>query len=206
MFSVGAQSFGPIKTFTQKFADGAITAINDISLTGTPVVAEVSGDASYAMGRWAGGTVNTSTGTQEFAANSAWHYLMYNVPFIFPNTRPMTCDAGTFTSPNYIGGTSSSGVNFGHTSGSATLAFVEGKANVGITLVVEAGSSVTKTVTTTVARGSTSVAGGGIGSGLDGVYVTVADGGVDTYAVQGGYELSLTNGARYAGVYRFRCH
>jgi hypothetical protein len=206
MFSVGAQSFGPIKTFTQKFADGAITAINDISLTGTPVVAEVSGDASYAMGRWAGGTVNTSTGTQEFAANSAWHYLMYNVPFIFPNTRPMTCDAGTFTSPNYIGGTSSSGVNFGHTSGSATLAFVEGKANVGITLVVEAGSSVTKTVTTTVTRGSTSVAGGGIGSGLDGVYVTVADGGVDTYAVQGGYELSLTNGARYAGVYRFRCH
>lgn len=80
------------------------------------------------------------------------------------------------------------------------------KANVGITLVVEAGSSITKTVTTTVTQGSTSVAGGGIGAGLDAVYVTVADGGGGTYAVQGGYELKLLNGARYAGVFRFRCH
>jgi hypothetical protein len=207
MFSVGAQSFGPIKTHVQQ-ADGAVTAINDISLTGTPVVADISGDASYAMGRWAGGTVNTSTGTQAFTANSAWHYLAYNVPAAFPaSATTLICEAGNFTSPNYIGGTGSGGTNFGRTSGSATLAFSDGKGNVGITLVVEAGgSSVTKTVTTNVTRGSTSVAGGGIGAGVDGVYVTIGDANSGAFTVQGGYELKLLNGTRYAGVYRFRCH
>lgn len=205
MLSVGGQSFGQVKTHVQQ-ADGAVTAINDISLTGVPVVADVSGDASFAMGRWAGGTVNTSTGTQSFTANSAWHYLAYNVPVAFPvSATTLSCEAGNFTSPNYVGGTSSS-VNFGHTTGSATLAFAGGQANVGVTLVVEAGSNVTKAVTTTVTRGSTSVAGGGIGAGLDSVYVTIGDGGNGAFTVQGGYELKLLNGARYAGVYRFRCH
>jgi hypothetical protein len=73
-------------------------------------------------------------------------------------------------------------------------------------LVVEAGSSVTKTVATTVARDTTSVAGGGIGAGVDAVYVTIGDAGNGAFTVQGGYELKLLNGARYAGVYRFRCH
>jgi hypothetical protein len=206
MLSVGGESFGPIKTHLQR-VDGALTAINDVSLTGTQVVADIFGDASFAMGRWAGGTVNTSTGTQTFTSNSAWHYLAYNLPAAFPATATtLSCEGGNFTSPNYIGGTNSS-ANFGSTNGSATLAFADGKGNVGINLVVQAGgSSITKAVTTSVARGSTSVAGGGIGGGLDGVYVTIGDAGNGAFAVQGGYELKLLNGARYAGVYRFRCH
>jgi len=205
MLSVGSQSFGPVKTHVQQ-SDGAVTSLNDYSLTGTPVVANVSGDANFAMGRWAAGTVNTSTGTQAFTSNSAWHYLAYNVPAAFPTSATLSCEAGNFTSPNYVGGASSGGNSFGQTGGSATLAFSEGKAIAGITLLVNAGSSASKTVTANVTRGSTAFPGGSIGTGADAVYVTIGDAGSGAFAVQGGYELNLVNGARYAGVFRFRCH
>lgn len=203
MFSVGTEAFGGLKTYVQQ-SEGAVTALNSYSLTGTPAVAEVAGDASFAMGRWAGGTVNTSTGTQTFNSNSAWHYLLYNAPAAFPDSAPMTCDTGNFTSPSYIGGASSS-TNFGIAGGSARLEFAAGKATARLTLIVDAGSLASKNVVTLVTRGMISV-DGNIGTGADTVYVTIGDAGNGAYAVQGAYELNLPNGARYAGVYRFRCH
>ncbi len=206
LYSIGRQSTGPLKTHVQQ-PDGAVTTLSDYSLTGAPAVLDKSGDATFAMGRWAGGTVNTPSSSGAIDGNNAWHYLLSNLPAVFPASANLTCDAGNFTSPTHVGGASNSGRGVGLASGSATLAFVDGKANAGITVKVEAGSTGSKTgAANGLAVGMTSIVGGSIGVGADAIYLTIGQAEADAFTVQGGYEINLANGARYSGVYRFRCH
>ena len=57
-----------------------------------------------------------------------------------------------------------------------------------------------------MAVGMTRVVGGSIGLGADAIYLNIGQAEADAFTVQGGYEINLANGARYSGVYRFRCH
>ena len=161
--SVGSQSFGVLSTSVQDAA-GALTTIDSNVLSGSTSVKEIAGDATYAMGRWAAGTVTTSSGATILTGtdNRAYHYIAINVPSAFPATGSLACSAGAFTSPTYTGG----GVTgtTGTATGSATLIFGAGGATVGgsvnVTSAGSAGSVALSGSIATPTSSSTTVLGG----------------------------------------------
>ncbi len=210
LFGVGSQSTGVLSSATQDSA-GVLTAISGNTLTGaTTATKEISGDSSYAQGRWFVGTVTSVFGSPRQlngSSNESFHYQALNDLTAIPTTGNKTCDAGKFTTPSYVGGTSvtSSGY-FGTTTGSATLTFDGSGAHPSMVLnTTSNANSGNVTVFGTVAAPSTfAVSGAFFGSGAGGV-ITVADGGAGTVIVAGGYRVVLANGSAYIGVASFRC-
>ena len=206
--SIGLQSNGKASTLVQD-ASGALSTIGSIVLTGNPsVTREISGDASFAQGRWFKGAFSSSTTATTLTGNNASaHYVAYNVLAALPATGTFTCDAGTFTAPSYTGGSSiASGANFGTSTGSASLSFDGSGAKVALTIDASAGGSTGKVsaATTIASAASSSITGGYLSSGT-GAQLMLGDGGAGRYLLLAAYKTQLANGANYQGVATFRC-
>lgn len=206
--SIGLQSNGKAGTLVQD-ASGALSTIGSIVLTGNPsVTREISGDASFAQGRWFKGAFSSSTTATTLTGNNASaHYVAYNVLTALPATGTFTCDAGTFTAPSYTGGSSiASSANFGTSTGSASLSFDGSGAKVALTIDASAGGSTGKVsaATTIASAASSSITGGYLSSGT-GAQLMLGDGGAGRYLLLAAYKTQLANGANYQGVATFRC-
>lgn len=204
---VGAQSFGVLSQ-SEQAASGAMTRLNDNTLTGASATKEINGNANFAIGRWAVGTVTRSSGAETLTGtdNRAYHYLALNELKTLPASGPPTCDAGVFTSPTYVGGGSGAVANSGAASGSSTLAFGSEGAVVTGTVKVTVGDAVgTVNFDTKVkSPSSTSVTGSFLSAGA-GAGIALGDHGSSAYAIALGYSATLPSGARYTGVAKFRC-
>jgi hypothetical protein len=208
LFGVGSQSVGHFTAFTQQ-TNGAVTTIDSVSLGAPATVRDISGDATYAMGRWAAGTVSglTSPVTLTESGNAAYHYVIFNAPASMPASGTLSCDAGTFTTPTWMGGTSVSAAdNFGHVTGTAQLSFSSNGATVQVALnVANSANSGTNNFSTTISPTSASAfAGHGIGAGQPGAFVGLSASGT-AYDVVGGYMANTSNNAQYTGTFRFHC-
>lgn len=207
LVGVGSQTFGRLDTSVQA-SSGAMTKLSDAVLSGNSVTKDISGDASYAMGRWAAGTVTRSSGSETLSGtdNRAYHYIALNSPAQFPTMGTLSCDAGAFTTPTYKSGGSGTSPNTGSASGSATLSFGAGGATVGGTVNVAAsGSAGSATLGTTISSTSSASVTGAYLSGGSGAAVQIGDAGGGAFLVAASYAATLANGARYIGVARFRC-
>jgi len=209
---VGSQVLGQLNTFTQS-ASGAMTALNDRSLTGTATATQdVSGDAFHAQGRWTLGTVTSPSGTDVLRGNNAaYHYLAYRRLAAFPASGSFACDAGRFTAPTYVGGTVvPASAHSGTATGSAALTFdgavatVKGRYSVQAGTGADAGSD-TGDIAATVTGPTHSSIGGAYLGGNAGTVTAIGDGGNGSYLVAVAYKAALSNGANYQGVASFRC-
>ena len=93
---VSLQSTGIPNPLVQE-TSGAVTTISSYALDGTKVVRDISGDASYAMGRWAGGTMTSKSSPVVLteSGNASVHYLVLNRPGPpLPASGTLACDAG----------------------------------------------------------------------------------------------------------------
>ncbi|SDA44358.1 MULTISPECIES: hypothetical protein [unclassified Janthinobacterium] len=206
--SIGLQSNGKASTLVQD-ASGALSTIGSIVLTGNPSVThEISGDASFAQGRWFKGAFSSSTGATTLTGNNASaHYVVYNVLAALPASGTFTCDAGTFTAPSYTGGGNvPSSANFGTASGNASIAFDGSGARIVLAIDASAGGSTGKvTASTSIASpASSSITGGYLSSGT-GAQLMLGDGGTGRYLLLSAYKVQLANGGNYQGVATFRC-
>ncbi|PMQ11812.1 hypothetical protein [Janthinobacterium sp. AD80] len=206
--SIGLQSNGKASPLVQD-TSGALSTIGSIILTGNPsVTREISGDATFAQGRWFKGAFSSSTSATTLSGNNASaHYVAYNLLAALPATGTFTCDAGTFTAPSYTGGASvPSSANFGTSSGNASIAFDGSGAKVVMAIDASAGGSTGKVTasTTIISPASSSITGGYLSSGT-GAQLMLGDGGTGRYLLLTAYKVQLANGANYQGVATFRC-
>ena len=199
--SIGLQSNGKASPLVQD-TSGALSTIGSIVLTGNPsVTREISGDATFAQGRWFKGAFSSSTSATTLSGNNASaHYVAYNLLAALPA-------AGTFTAPSYTGGASvPSSANFGTSSGNASIAFDGSGAKVVMAIDASAGGSTGKVTasTTIISPASSSITGGYLSSGT-GAQLMLGDGGTGRYLLLTAYKVQLANGANYQGVATFRC-
>ncbi len=200
------QRFGPVDPGVQD-ASGAMTTLGSNVLSGSTAVKDISGDASYAMGRWTAGTVTTSSGTSTLsgAGNDVYHYLAVNLPTAFPTSGTFTCDAGVFTAPTYASGAGGAAV-VGSATGSASLSFgADGATVAGAINVTASGSSGSASLNGSVSGPSSATITGAYFSNGAGAYVQIGDGGAGSYLVASSFAAVLANGSHYIGVAKFRC-
>ena len=206
--SIGLQSNGKAGTLVQD-ASGALSTLGGIVFTGNPpVTREISGDATFAQGRWFKGAFSSSTGATTLSGNNASaHYVAYNVLAALPASGTFTCDAGTFTAPSYTGGNSvPSGADFGTASGNASMAFDASGARIVLAIDASAGGSTGRiSASTTMASAASSGYTGGYLSGGTGAQLVLGDGGAGRYLLLAAYKVQLANGGNYQGVATFRC-
>lgn len=196
-------------------ADGAVTTLGSFSLNDTTTVDEISGDATFAMGRWSrgrvvGGSRDLLLGGQN---GRSYHYLAYNALPATAATTARTCDAGTFTAASlWDSGTVPAATTVGTTTGSAVLTWVPA------TATTTASASVRLTFTTT-ANGSSQPASydvaltdfgafSAVGRYLaqgPGVGVVLGDAGNGAVMVGALYRVTLPNGLTYEGLMKFKC-
>jgi len=207
LVGVGSQRLGRISEIAQNGASGAILKINESELSGQAVVQNISGSEAFALGRWVAGTVTTSSGAETLTGkdNRSYHYVVFNAPSAYPQSGSFSCDAGTFSTPTRVSGSSSAPAT-GSTSGQASLSFAADGATVAGSLTMTAGSG----------KGSVPLKTSGLDprqnsitgsyfSGGAGAAVQVADGGNGTFQVVGSYRATTPDGAGYIGVFRFAC-
>lgn len=207
IFGVGSQRWGRLDNHTQA-TGGAMTALNDMSLGGTSVVRDISGDANTTQGRWAGGTVTTSTGASVMTGdNAAYHYVAFNVRSTpFPASGNLTCDAGTFTTPTYVGGGGGTFASSGSATGQASLAFGPTGAAINASVTGTAnGVTATSSLSRTVEMPSDMAVVGNILGGAAGAVLAIGDAGTADYLVLAAYSQTYPSGARYQGMATFRC-
>ncbi|RST48398.1 hypothetical protein [Variovorax sp. MHTC-1] len=206
LLGVNSQSFGTLTQSTQA-ASGAMTKLNDTTLTGATTTKEISGDANFALGRWVAGTVTRSSGAETLTGtdNRAYHYVAFNALPALPTTGSASCDAGVFTAPTYVGGATGE-ANAGTATGSASLAF-DGTGGVvsGTLSIAVGGTTGTVAINGTVTSPSSTSITGAFLSGGSGAAIQLGDHGGGAYVVAAGYAATLSNGARYTGVAKFRC-
>jgi hypothetical protein len=191
-------------------ANGAVTSFGGYSLTGTPTaVLDISGDESYAIGRWALGTLNDpSSNTPIMLSGYQFlHYVVRNSLTTMPNAQTTTCDSGKFTLPTYSYNSPpppssvSSSVN-----GSASLVLTGSVANVTVSIATVNGDQngyINGSVAIT--RPGSSYSTGDLLSGGEGVSIHLADGGNGSYLVIANYRLALPKGSMMRGISVFRC-
>jgi hypothetical protein len=186
-----------------------VTALGNNTLSGQTVVKDISGDASFALGRWSQGTVTATNGSTvlDGTSNNAYHYALFNNLTAFPTSGTYNCDTGKFTAPTYIGGTNVTASAYsGTATGSATLSFSAAGAAVSVTINTSAGgqtgvvtgNSVLSTPTTSA------IIGNYFGNG-SGMAVTVGDGGGGRVLAIAPYRSTLANGAEYQGIAVLSC-
>lgn len=202
-----AQSFG-LLTRSEQAASGAMTRLDDTTLTGASITKDIAGDASFALGRWVAGTVTRTSGAETLtgADNRAYHYIALNELKALPASGNTTCDAGVFTSPTYVGGGSGGMADSGAATGSATLSFGSEGAAVAGALKVAAGEAAgTVAFDAKVQTPSSMAITGNFLSGGAGTGITLGDHGGGAYAIAVSYAATLASGARYEGIAKFRC-
>jgi len=209
LLGVGGQSFGVLSA-SEQAASGAMTRLNDNTLTGQSATKEISGDESFALGRWVAGTVTRNSGAETLTGtdNRAYHYIALNSLKDFPKeARATTCDAGVFTTPTYVGGGSVAAASTGVASGAATLVFDSEGAVVGGTVKVSAGDAIetVKLDVKVTSASATSISGRFLGGG-SGAAIALGDHGSNAYVLAAGYAAILPSGARYTGIAKFRCN
>ena len=209
LLAVASQSSGPLTTVTQG-STGALSAIAGTTFTGNPAITrEISGDASFAQGRWFAGTMTGSNGTTVLSGNNASaHYTVYKTVAVLPASGSLACDAGSFTAPSYTGGSViGQDAYFGTASGSATLSFGAAGAALAMTVDAAAGGSTGRISGAGPAStpAATAITGAFLG-GDSGTLLALGEGAsAGRYLVIGGYKVTLANGANYQGVATFRC-
>lgn len=118
----------------------------DVSTTNKYAVQKISGDASFAQGRWSKGVVTNAGGTVTLSGtdNQAFHYLAFNALTAFPapgSTR--TCTSVTQTGASYVGDTRGVGetttVGIAGPGGQVKIEFNGTTARVPISLLVFSG-------------------------------------------------------------------
>lgn len=207
LFGVGSQSFGVLRE-SEQADSGAMTRLNDVTLTGTTATKEINGDASFALGRWVAGTVTRSSGAETLTGmdNRAYHYVALNELKELPTSGSPACDAGVFTSPTYVGGGSGAAANAGAATGSATLTFgSDGAAVTGAITLKVGDATTTVNFNTKVASPSSTAVNGALLSGGSGTSITLGDHGAGAYVMAVGFAGALPSGARYLGMAKFRC-
>ena len=211
-------------------AKGAMTRLENLSLSGDFVVANVEATTEYAMGRWVDGTVTYSGGEkpQSYvlrgdAEGSSFHYLVFNPATSWPETGEARCDAGVFSTPTYDRGNFNDPMYYagepgahsgtGTASGSAQLRFENGPQISGEITVVADGASGTvllepeaivrhiQFVPPRALSGSYFQNSSNNSFGAETVLASAARG----FYLMSGYATVLSNGARYVGVARFHC-
>lgn len=205
---VGLQTIGNLTDYIQ-IADGAVTTLDNITLSGQTVVKDINGDASFALGRWTQGTVTkpTSSTVLEGTSNNAYHYALYNILAALPTTGAYNCDSGKFTAPTYIGGTDVAASAYsGAATGAATLSFSTEGAAISVTINALAGGQTGAVTGKTVLPSplATAFTGNYLGNG-SGMASTVSDGGGSRILVIASYSSTLANGAQYQGMAVFGC-
>jgi hypothetical protein len=190
-------------------ADGAVTALDNNTLSGQTVVKDINGDASFALGRWSQGTVTTTNGSTllDDTSNNAYHYVLFNNLASLPTSGTYNCDTGKFTAPTYIGGTNVTVSAYsGAATGSATLSFSAAGAALSATINTSAGGQTGAVTGTAVLSVPTATAfiGNYLGSG-PGLVLTVSDGGAGRVHVIAPYRSTQSNGAKYQGIAVFSC-
>jgi hypothetical protein len=204
LVGVAFQRFGRLDSHVQEA--GAITKINDTVLSGQTAVQGISGDASFAAGRWVAGTLTTTSGAETLPGsdNRSYHYVVYNGLETFPTSGSFSCDGGAFTTPSRDGGPASA-PQTGSTSGNATLTFNAEGATVAGTLTVAAGSGASVALDAAgLSPSSTRITGSYLNNG-SGAGIQVGDAGGGAYAVVGSYRAKTADGAGYIGIFRFAC-
>lgn len=207
--AVTTQVYGGAPSALVQAPDGGITTLNGYTLSGPAAqVLDIHGDADYAMGRWALGSVTAPGATQATDANSAYHYLAFNFAQAFPDSARLQCDSGEFTRPRYVGGTDEGIMFSGAASGGATLRFDNGEAFAAVDLAIQddaGGQGVFRAQVGSLRPNRTVHTGGGGEASPNLITVSVGQADVAAYSLQGGYSLYLANGRHFIGVYRFRC-
>jgi len=202
------QELGGLDGYTQD-AGGAVTKLGSVALTGNPVVVDLSGNASFAMGRWSSGTVATSNGTTELqeANGQTAYYLLYNALAAMPAAGSLTCSAGEFTSTLDAGGTSTSADKLGTASGSAGIVIDATGAHVTLHLSNKVGAeSVSAAFTGNIRNVSTGIARGGFFGNTQDAYMALGDAGSGAVRLVTAYQLILSGGRIYRGVATFACN
>ena len=206
---LSSQSFGAATPVVQD-ATGVVTKLAGVTLSGSPTATqEISGDATYAQGRWVQGTVTSASGSTTLTgtSNDAYHYVVFNQLAALPTTGAPSCAAGRMTAPTYTsGGTPGSAANSGTATATATLSF--GATSTAITVSVAAqagGSSGTVNGSGSInSSAQTGITGSYFGNG-PGTQLALGDGGAGKYIVASAYKVTLANGANYQGVATFLC-
>lgn len=208
--SVGGQNSGVLRSVVQD-SSGALSEISGIALAGADAATRnISGDASFAQGRWIKGAVTSSSGNYTFeAVNASTHYVVYNALAALPASGTVSCDAGVFTAPNYTGGLSGwQTTYFGTASGSGSMVFDASGVKVNVTIDTQAGGSSGQLKGSTVFSPSMPDAMAFTGMYLasgNGMQLMLGDGGPGRYLLVVGYKTTQANGANYQGVATFRC-
>ncbi|MBT2323167.1 hypothetical protein J7E62_12515 [Variovorax paradoxus] len=206
LLGVGSQTFGALSQ-SEQAPGGAMIRLNDNTLTGASATKEIAGDANFAIGRWTAGTVTRNSGAETLTGtdNRAYHYLAFNALPALPTSGVATCDTGVFTAPTYTGGTAGA-AHSGGASGSASLAFDGTGGVVSGTLNISAGGATgTVSLNGTVTSPNNTPITGAFLSGGSGAAIQLGDHGGGAYVVAAGYAATLSNGARYTGIAKFRC-
>jgi hypothetical protein len=192
-------------------SDGAVTVMGSTTLTGTTIATQdISGNASFAQGRWSVGTAKFSSSTWTMTGDSfdAFHYSVYNSLETLPTNGSMTCNSGKFTKPGYSGGTVRSTDYFGTSTGSASVTFDGAGANVSLMITTTgAGASGTVNLSGTVKTGNATYISGGLGGTGNGGMVAVGDAGNGAVNVIAIYNVVVANENKtsYSGIATFTC-
>ena len=121
LVTAGYQTFDRLAEFEQD-ASGAVIRFGDTRLAGERAVDSISGDESFALGRWVAGNVVAKFGADSLTGNDRYHYLVFNAPTAVPSAGTLTCDSGNFSTPSLDNGPSTAAAS-GSARGRVSLRF-----------------------------------------------------------------------------------
>ena len=133
--------FKPL-TQSEQTTNGAMVRLNDATLMGNGATQNINGDASFAIGRWVAGTATLGPDKKYVLTGDykrTYHYLAFNaVPYI-PWDGALICNTGAFTTPSHLDSGPSDAPLNGTATGSATISFNRGTADITGAIKVMAG-------------------------------------------------------------------
>jgi hypothetical protein len=198
---------------------GAITKIDDFALSGTPYAVQgISGDATYAQGRWNVGIVNasiltppgseTQTATLNNVNNQSLHYILMNtLPSISTSGTKKTCGAGSTTKATYSETTAIAEHPPADATAQGSITFDKSGANVSLTVKVTTGDANSGLVDFSgiIVRPGEPYYKGGVRGNATQATVALGDGGKGSIFIGASYTVVLSNGANYQGVLILKC-
>jgi len=202
---------GALDAFVQD-DDGGATVIDGNGLTAyftaERSIRDISGDRSYALGRWHSGAVTNASGTGIHPIDGkdgrGYHYVVFNSLESMPVSGDYTCQPQALTGPSRASG---NGPAYGSASaGAMSLSFGPGGARVNGSISVSADATGSVAIDTTIGRDpATSADIGAFTSGSYGASVQMAEAEAGGFAVVGSYRALLSNGGNYIGTFRYLC-
>jgi hypothetical protein len=221
------QNSGPLVS-SQQIGDGAMTALNGYVLsgayngggTGTPfgslgdnvlsypyTIQDIVGDASFAIGRWARGSVTFGSGAPDTLTGTdgrAYHYIVYQEASAFPG-RVLYCAGGNFTTPTYTDGGNGAALTGTSVSGEAAIVFTNGTGNGWVQISANVNGETANAIFQTMLLAPFSMSATNLGTNGSGVTVQLTDAGHGAYALATAFAAVTPSGAHYIGVGRLNC-